>query len=324
MASCLPSMSCFIGQSLASEARYRDSGSLRVIDTELGAGVHAKIELGQVPIKVLLVHMLVDTNKAALEDREEPLKGIGVNVAASPFVLGVIDRMMLRLVRHDGEVGFGAIGVQAAIAMKVRADRAAHVAMVEVHGTDVATALNQREHHRRRLRIERSTGSLAGLGRLGQIGFVSFDRLAGTTDRASIGSRCHRMANTVSHEPSSFHAAAEHPLQLAGADAFLGRTHQEDRLQPVSHRDVAVLENGANFDGELLTALIALAQSWAGAFARELAYAGRIAIAAVRAHRARGPKTSLYVFVGGVFIFEVRGVEIRIHAGFSDMEAACA
>jgi hypothetical protein len=34
--------------------------------------------------------VLIDANQAALEDAEKSLKRIGVNIAARPFVLGVI------------------------------------------------------------------------------------------------------------------------------------------------------------------------------------------------------------------------------------------
>ena len=53
------------------------------------------------------------------------------------------------------------------------------------------------------------------------------------------------------HEPCGFHAAAEHPLKLARADAFLAGAHQVDRLKPVRHRRVGILEDRSCLEREL-------------------------------------------------------------------------
>ena len=44
---------------------------------------------------MLVVHMLINADDAAFEDAEIPFKRVGVNVAAQPFVLGVINRFVL-------------------------------------------------------------------------------------------------------------------------------------------------------------------------------------------------------------------------------------
>ena len=88
------------------------------------------------------------------------------------------------------------------------------------------------------------------------------------------------MTNPVPDEPCGLHAVPEHPLELAGADAFLGRAHEEDRLEPQVHRDVAVLEYGPDVHGELLAAVIALAQARAGGLASEPPNAPVVLIAA--------------------------------------------
>ena len=121
------------------------------------------------------------------------------------------------------------------------------------------------------------------------------------------------MANTVPYEPRSFHAATDHPLELARANAFLGRAHEIYRLQPVRHRDMAIFEDGADLHRELLTALITFTQARARGFASKLADTALIAIAAVRADWAGRPEISLYIVVSGLFILEVRGVEVGSH-----------
>ena len=52
------------------------------------------------------VVVLIDANETALEDAEETFKRIGVHIAMCPFVLGIIDRFVLRLIGHHGEVSF--------------------------------------------------------------------------------------------------------------------------------------------------------------------------------------------------------------------------
>jgi hypothetical protein len=317
-------MSCLIGQSLAACTSHRNPSALRVIDAELGASVHAKIELREVSIKMFFVHVLIDANQTALEDTEKSFKGVGVNITARPFVLGMIYRFMLRFIWHDGEIGFRAIGNQAACRIQVLADSAAHVAMIQIHGADVAAALDQREHLGSGLGVQRNTGSLAGLRRFGQISFIGLNGHAKAAQRASIGTRGHGQADAMAHEPRGFHAATEHPLKLAGADTFLGRTHQVDRLQPMRHRRVTILEDGSDLDGKLLAAFIAFAQPWARGFSRQLTNTSPIAIAAVRAYRTGRPEISLYVFVGGFFIFEMRGAEVRVHVFGSSVSKECA
>jgi hypothetical protein len=196
--------------------------------------------------------------------------------------------------------------------------------MIQVHGADVAATLDQREHLSGGFGVQRSTGRLAGLWGFGQVRFIGLDGHAKATQRPSIGAGCHGQTNAMSHEPRGFHAAAKHALKLAGADAFLGGTHEIDRLQPVGHWSVAIFEYSANLYGELLAALIALAQTRARGFTSELVNPRRIAVSAMRADRTRRPQMSLYVFVCGFFVFEVRGVEVRVHVFGSGIAKECA
>ena len=72
IAMCFPLMSCFIHEPLATCARNRHAGALHIIDAEFCAGVLPEVELGQIPIKMLLVHVLVDTNHATFEMLKKP------------------------------------------------------------------------------------------------------------------------------------------------------------------------------------------------------------------------------------------------------------
>src|SRR5580658_8877412 len=210
---------------------------------------------------------------------------------------------------------------QAAVFVKVLEQRAAHVLFIKVHRTDIAAALDKAKHLGIGPRMERA--SLAALGRLGEIGFVRFDGLASATN-GTIGRRCHRKANTVSHVPRGLHAHVQGALKLARANTFLGRTHEVDRLKPEAKRSVGVLEDAAHLDREGLAALIALAKSGARCLAVQLADLRAIAIAAVRAYRASGPQKRLNVFIRGCFVVEMRGFEYRGHVRISRMEKSYA
>src|SRR5262245_28241772 len=65
--STLGAMSCFVGQPLALGTLDRNRRSLRVVNAEPLAIIHSEIELGQVPVQVLLIDALIGADKAALE-----------------------------------------------------------------------------------------------------------------------------------------------------------------------------------------------------------------------------------------------------------------
>src|ERR1017187_2140375 len=293
-----PLMSCFIHQPLASEAFNRDASPLRIVNAEFRASVHAEVEFSQIPVQMFLVHVLIYTDQTAFEDREEPFKGIGMHVAARPFVLRVVNRFVLISLTHvDGR----AIGNEAAAVVKMLDQMVTNVLVLQVHRPNIAATLYQGQHDFAAFGVQGAV--VAGLRRAGQKGFIGLNRHVRAANRTSIGRRRHRQPNPMAHEPCGLHAAAEHPLKLTRADAFLAGAHQVNRLKPMGHRRVAVLENGANLDRKLLAAVIALAQASPRGLASQFADAGLIAVAAVRANRTVRPQPSLNVGVGGLFVF---------------------
>src|SRR4051812_6294262 len=83
-------MSCLVGQPLALGSLRHKRGALHVAVAKPLAGVHAEIELREIPIKMLAINPLVDANDPALEDRKEAFQRVRMNVAARPFELGMI------------------------------------------------------------------------------------------------------------------------------------------------------------------------------------------------------------------------------------------
>ncbi len=298
-------MSRFISQSLAFETLQRDFSALGIVDTHFFAGVHPEIEFGQVSVKMLLVHVLINPDKSALEDAEIALKRVGVNIAAHPFALGVIDRFMLTRSRHDELVGSRSVSDQAAILVQMLVHGASDVAMIQVHGAEIPVALDQGEYHRSGFRIQSGPDGFAGLGRLGEVGFVGFNGLAKSADLTTV--ILHGFTDTMSEEPCGFHAAIEHALNLPGADSFLAGAHQMDDLQPKMQRQVAGLENGPHAHGERLLAAVALAEPRPSGLAVQAADA--ISAAAKCANWAVRPEMRFDVNEGSGFVFKMGGVQ---------------
>jgi hypothetical protein len=71
----------------------------------------------------------------------------------------------------------------------------------------------------------------------------------------------------MTSEPSGFHAAIEHTLDLTSSDALLAATEQMNNLQPQMQWQVAVLENSPHSYGEWLLAGIALVEAEASGLA---------------------------------------------------------
>jgi len=79
-----------IGKALADHTTNRAIGALHVINPKPDAVTVPKIELGKVAMQMPLRTMLVDADHATFEDREETFDGVGVRVAANPFLGAVV------------------------------------------------------------------------------------------------------------------------------------------------------------------------------------------------------------------------------------------
>jgi len=132
--------------------------------------------------------------------------------------------------------------------------------------------------------------------------FVDFYDTAQLLNHAVLS---HSEAETVHHEPNRLVADSGHAVHLVSAHAFLTGTEQVGRENPAVERNMAILKYGANGDGELFAASVALPH----AFANGLLGAGTrfqltsvIDFSAVRADRAFGPADGFQQFSGVVFV----------------------
>jgi hypothetical protein len=288
---------CFVSEPLALAAADRNSRALTVVDAKLDAGVVPEIEFSQVPLEMLAVDMLIGADQAAFEDRKEAFEGVGMHVIPRPLEFGMIDAVVP--LQHQ-LVMLSFVGHEAAVLVDVSADHVADPAMIDHERAHVAAALNEAQ--------DNSVGPLAtgatfGLARIGDGGFVGFNGLASAahgSGRAGVHSEPDAMAEV----PCGFHAAAEHPLKLAGADAFLAGAQQMDGLQPEPQGQVAVLENGADSHGEGLAAGVALAQPRPSGLAAQASDFCLIDVAAMRANGTIGPKFAFDILESGVLVME--------------------
>ena len=83
-----------IGQALARDALDRNFRAVGIAVAEPDAVIVAEIIFRQVAMQMLLFAVLIDALHAAFEDREETFRRIGVNIAASVFLRGVLDRFV--------------------------------------------------------------------------------------------------------------------------------------------------------------------------------------------------------------------------------------
>ena len=182
------------------------------------------------------------------------------------------------------------------------------VCAVDHAGADRAAAFRE-AHDRDLVGIAASAGVLPLAGLLLDERLIGFHNLASAADRGRILGRGHRLAYAVSHEPCRLVRDPEHPVELVGADAFLGRGHQMRRQKPFVQGDMRPLENSARADRELAPASVAKEHS----SLRLSAHLGHVLIATERANRAIRPTVGFHVCNGGGFVRENRVCQIAGH-----------
>lgn len=302
-------MSSSIREALTLCAFDRNRFALHVIDAQLGAGIHAEIKFVRVTLEMLGVDVLINADDAALEDGKEAFQRVRVNIATRPFKLGMIDGFVNspnRVLEHRR-----AIADQSAIPVQVLVQARTDAAMVKHNRADIAAAFYKAQN----LHIRPATfGMAARLCRTTNLHIVDFYGLTLTADRAGFVG-VHHFADAMAKVPRGFHAAAKHPLKLAGRNAFLGCAKQMDRLQPHPQGKVAILKNRTLAHGKgRTTARVTLAQAdlhdaFGVLFGRLGAHVCKSAdlVAERSAMRANGtfrPKLGLDVIEGGLLAKE--------------------
>jgi hypothetical protein len=126
-----------VGQPLADDASDRALGARYVINAELCAVAVTEIKLGQIAMQMGFADVEVAAVNPALEDREEPLDGIGVcfdtiRKLARPLLFSVVHCIVSGKALADAAIGAQFVGHQPALGIRPADNHA-----TEGRGSDV-------------------------------------------------------------------------------------------------------------------------------------------------------------------------------------------
>lgn len=277
-----------IGEPLTLHALQGSVGTAHIIKAHFLTSVLSKIELSGIPVQVFGADMLVGADHAALKHAEKALKGVHMDRPgfglARIFADAVVHAFMLFDTAREFVV-LRAIGMQGAIRVHVLVNRLHDLRTgrgIAENDSLLATATFNKAQDANLVLV---AGTLAGVLGVGQERLIGFHNLPLPANRSLALAGSHGFPNTVRQEPSGFHAAIEHPLNLAGRNAFLAGAHEVDDLKPQVQGKVAGLENGPHAHGKGLAAAIALVEAGTSGFARKLPHG--LATAAVAYYQYR-------------------------------------
>jgi hypothetical protein len=309
----------FIGEPLPFDAQQRALGAGGVINPKLDAIGVAKIELREIAVKVLFAAVLINPDHAALEDAVKTLNGVGGDqgsgrtVMIGVFLARVINLAMRGELFSDLGILSAFVGHDVRFASDVGANDRRKIILLDAFDMERAGCATPFNKGQNSILVAVSLFDCDTL-LVAEESLMNFHGGSIAAHRREIASS-HRFANAVSEKPSGFHAAFEHPLNLAGRDAFLAGAHQVNNLKPKMQRQVRAFKDGSLSNGELALALVAIVKAKARGLAFHLANALRVSIAAVRAYGAVWPQLALDIRESGGFIVEAGSGENWIGHG---------
>lgn len=214
------------------------------------AVVVTPLSLVNVGVQMLDAHVVVGADHGALEQAPDALHGVRVNVAAYPFLYGVIDDLVPRVLVTDALVadpliGVDGFGVVSNNVLKERVERVAVVALPDPEPDSTIAGDSAEDHVLADLVSAADSPALAAVP-----GLVSLN-----DPGQLVALVLHRAPDAVAEVPRRFVAAdLEHPLDLVGADALLGLDHQVDGGEPLPQGELGVLKDRPGQDREALAA----------------------------------------------------------------------
>ena len=299
-----PLVSRSIGEALPNRATQRPLCPVKIVHAKGNAVGVAEIKLTQISVQMLLSAMLVNALHAAFEDRIVAFHSVGGDVAANIFLGAVVDGIVAQEVRPELLVPSPFIGHDDAFALDVIANYLGHFvegSSIDMEAAGRTAALDKGKDDV----LVRAASALLGYAlKAADVGFVGLHGLASATHGLKAG-RAHRLTDTMGNEPRSFEGATKGAVKLIAADPLLAAGHEEDRLQPVPHGDVARLEDSPDLHGKGLAALVALVSADPGGFTPHLGDA--LDPTAMRADWPVRPNASFYKGIGSFFVVEVLG-----------------
>ena len=272
----------------------------------------SQLEFREIAVQVLLGAVLIHPLNPPLEDAEIALGGVGVGIATAVFADLVAHYAVSRKVLTQVDVLARLIRVDSRLLGDIRLENRRQVLGLEAvhhHRTGAASlAVDQRQHL---VLMGIAAPLFLSLGLdiavVADKRLVNLNRLPLAPHRRLHAQRRHGFTDTVGHEPRSLVGDLQDAMKLVTADPLLTGAKQIASLEPLVERDVAGLEHRTDLDGELLAALVALADADSGRPALELA--DPLDATAMRADRTVRPHDALKLRVGSFLITKVGGVQ---------------
>jgi len=255
------------------------------------AFVQSKSKFVNVAIKMLFAGVVIDTDQAALKDREHGLDAVRGHAVADVFAVAVVDRVVVEKQTANASVGKMFVGVQRRADLDVLQDGVGDrtgVGSLNLDGFG-ATAFAAFLHAENGSLADRTAPKVL----LFVFVFVRLDAanvsLVDLDDALQLGQIIAAgFAEPVQNEPCRLLRDADFLGQLQARNPLPRRDQQVHRVDPLVQWNVAALEYSARPHGEILTALVAPKEA-------ALARCNALAKAADRATRTFRPKSPFQI-----------------------------
>ena len=219
-------------------------------DVRVTSVIVTPLQFFEVTIQMLDAHLVERAHQGPLEEAPDAFNAVGVYVTDNPFLDGVVDGLVPRVVVGNAEVGLEFVRVGG---FGFVLDGAVDEAMegVALHVRDTL-----KPHLPVTLDGSRDDGLVAlvpaspALHLAAHVGFVHFDN----TDqrRAVKGIVTHGFADTMAEIPSRLVGDSKGTLHLLGGNALLGFAHEVYGEEPLTQGQVGIMHDGSSRHAELV------------------------------------------------------------------------
>jgi hypothetical protein len=256
-----------------------------------------EVKLVQVLLQIAASPMMIRAKHATFDQPEESFDCVRSDV--TPILVA---RILAFLVGHNIVIGKFVVD-EVVDGCFVRLDRGAHFNVLFHYGFDVVqgdaldregsdaapvvAALHKRNHGPF-LALNPRYARLAAFSRANP-NFVDFDNSAQLFNHAVL---CHGEAEPMHHEPNRLVADSGHAVNLVSAHSLLAGAEQIRSKKPAVQGNVGILEDSSDSNAELLTAPVALPDTFTDGLLGTGAgfqFAGVVDFSAVGADRTIGP-----------------------------------
>jgi hypothetical protein len=288
---------CLVRQTLSGNASHEavEPGQCVVLNI---AFVQSEGKFINVATKMLWTRMVVDTNDAALENRENALNSVGGHVVSNILASAMVDSIMVEARVADASICASLVGMQYRSGFDVLMNNGLDcflICALDRHCNSSTAALahpkNGRLADRTATGLEFFVFVLVSLDST-DIGFIDFDNAAKLLEVTAAG-----FAKPMQKEPGRLLRDPDFFGKLKARNTLARRNKQIHRVNPLVQWNMGALEYRSGANGEILLALIATIEA-------ALAFCDTLAKSTYRAARTIQPKPSFKVDPRGLLIRE--------------------